>query len=141
MRDIKLLKKNIDKIYEWIKDIEERLAWDDEDNSKALSVLRSTLHVLRDNIPLNNLANFSAQLPIVIRGLLFEGWQPKNSILKTRRKEDFLEHIFYNLPDSHRDINIEQAVIIVFRTLADKIDAQEIEKIKKVLPSSIREIM
>jgi uncharacterized protein (DUF2267 family) len=44
---------------------------------------------------LNDLAHFSAQLPTVIRGILFEGWNPNHSL---RKEGEFAESIKAHLP-------------------------------------------
>lgn len=139
MSDITLLHHNEQKTHEWINDFFENAHWVSRDESQALALLKATLHELRDNLPLNNLAHLSAQLPTIIRGILFEQWNPSHCFPRERKREEFLNKIKSNIPEVHRHIDIEDSVKAMFRTLYYKIDVNEIEKIKRVLPKSIRE--
>ncbi|SFK96561.1 DUF2267 domain-containing protein [Geodermatophilus ruber] len=47
-----------------------------EDEQFAYRVLRAWLHRVRDRLGIDVAAHFSAQLPLVLRGLFFEGWVP-----------------------------------------------------------------
>lgn len=139
MTHVSMLNKNIQKTMEWIHEIQEEAGLVDE--STALAVLRATLHGLRDNLLINDLAHFSAQLPVMIRGLLFEQWNPDHTPHRDRKKTDFLEGIEKNLPSVYKDIDLEETVKAVFKTISRKIDWQEIEKLKKVLPHDIKEFI
>jgi uncharacterized protein (DUF2267 family) len=72
MRQVNIFTKNTQKANVWLKQIGKHAGC--IDSKKSLSVLRATLHHLRDNIPIENVLHLSAQLPLVIRGLLFENW-------------------------------------------------------------------
>jgi uncharacterized protein (DUF2267 family) len=69
----------------WIHDIEQ--AWDVEDRGRAVAALRAVLHILRDRLPVDEMAHFSAQLPVLVRGLFFEGWQPAHQPAPLHRDE------------------------------------------------------
>ena len=47
-----------------------------EDPHKALSALGAGLKALRDRLTIEEAAQFAARLPLLIRGLFFEGWDP-----------------------------------------------------------------
>lgn len=46
------------------------------DRVLAHRVLRAWLHVVRDRLPVGSAVHFSAQLPVLLRGEFFEGWNP-----------------------------------------------------------------
>lgn len=136
MADITLLNKNIHKTFEWLRDIENNTQWEYEDKARALDILRVVLHELRDNLMLNDLAHFSAQLPTVIKGILFEGWNPNHSL---RKEGEFAESIKAHLPQVYVEgTDINQAIKSVFLTIDKNIDKNEFEKLRKILLKGIR---
>ncbi|MDP4840141.1 MAG: DUF2267 domain-containing protein [Alphaproteobacteria bacterium] len=137
MSKITLLNKNIQKTFIWLKDIEDNMEWLYEDKSTALALLRAVLCALREHLPLNNLAHFSAQLPVVIRGLLFQDWNPEHVAFKERKAEDFLASVKAHLPESAQALDMEKVVMAVFTTIAGEIDLGEINKLKKILPKPL----
>src|SRR6516225_9161143 len=75
----------------WLKELMEELGWDDR--QRAYHALGAVLHALRDRLTVAEAADLGAQLPMLIRGLYYEGWTPNGKPIKERRKEDFLAHI------------------------------------------------
>jgi hypothetical protein len=55
--------------------------------------LRETLHAVRDFLTVDEAADLSAQLPVLIRGLFFEGWVPAKTPAKMRSVDQFLERV------------------------------------------------
>ena len=74
--------------HEWINELVARLGWSSKRN--ALRLMRNTLQHLRDHMLVNETAQFSAQLPLLIRGMFFEGWVPKQTPIKERHAETFI---------------------------------------------------
>lgn len=136
-----LFAQSLQKTHGWLKEIssqagwEERLGW--EDQNRALVLLRAVLHQLRDNLPVENLANLSAQMPLILRGILFENWVPSQCPIKDRKLDIFLEGVEEQL-SAYPDIDVERGVEVVFQTLAKHLSAGEVEKIGKVLPKSLQ---
>ena len=50
--------------------------FDTEDQEFAYRVLRAWLHTLRDRLTMEASAHFAAQLPDLIRGIFYAGWNP-----------------------------------------------------------------
>ena len=55
----------------WLKELMDALGWDDR--HKAYQGLRTTLHALRDRLTLEEMAQLGAQVPLLIRGVYYEG--------------------------------------------------------------------
>ena len=72
----------------WLENLMEELGWQERD--RAYQALRVVLHALRDRLPQKDLAALGAQLPLLIRGIYYEGWDPTGKALKDCEKEDFL---------------------------------------------------
>src|SRR5690606_20300263 len=75
----------------WLKEVMEELQWDNR--HRAYEALRGTLHTLRDQLTVEEATDLGAQLPMLIRGLYYEGWNPSKTPTKERRKEEFLHHV------------------------------------------------
>jgi uncharacterized protein (DUF2267 family) len=119
----------------WLKSIMERLVTDDA--HVAYLALRSTLHVLRDRIGPEPAVHLGAQLPMLVRGLYYEGWHMAGTPTRERHVQDFLDHVRTLLPDSLRK-EAERMVRAIFELLAEKLSAGEAGKVVKVLPEARR---
>lgn len=73
-RDVDAIVRTVEKTRDWLAAVSESVGRKDEQH--AWLCLRAVLHALRDRLPLETLAHVSAQLPMLIRGVLFEGWDP-----------------------------------------------------------------
>ncbi len=122
----------------WLKDLMARIPT--SDRHYAYQLLRATLHAFRDRIGPENAAHFGAQLPMLIRGFYYEGWQPSKPPTKTRHLDDFLNAIE---DDAGRSLGagVGLKVKCVFAVIADRIDAHEIEKLRKVLPAELKPLL
>jgi uncharacterized protein (DUF2267 family) len=119
----------------WLKDVMAEAGL--ENPHQALMALRAVLHALRDRLTPDEAVQFAAQMPMLVRGLYYEGWVPAGKPVKERRKEDFLQHIqkyFRNTPE----IDPELISRAVFRVLDQKISSGEINDIKQMMPPELR---
>lgn len=57
-----------------VRDVAE--AFPTDDRRFAHRVLRAWLHVLRDRLTVEASAHFAAQLPELVRGMFYDGWNP-----------------------------------------------------------------
>lgn len=121
--------------HEWINELTDRLDWTHQ--SEALRLLRVVLRRLRDHMLSDELAQFSAQLPILIRGMMFEGWVPKNTPLKERKAADFFGAIEVEF-GPHEDYRGKDDICTVFKLLNARISRGEIEDIRAGLSEDIR---
>ncbi|SNR84957.1 DUF2267 domain-containing protein [Puniceibacterium sediminis] len=123
--------------HEWINELRERLGWDS--SRDALRLLRVTLVQIRDHLGHEELAQLSAQMPLLIRGMFFEGWQPAHTPVRDRKVEHFVAAIEAQIGDA-LDWRGQEDITAVFRTLDNKISEGEIRDIKAGLPQAIRDI-
>ncbi|MFP4071001.1 MAG: DUF2267 domain-containing protein [Desulfovibrionales bacterium] len=82
---------SIIKTKEWIQSVQNELHLDDE--QQAYVALRAVLHVLRDRLTPNEAADFGAQLPLLLRGVYYDGWKPAGKPLKIRSQDEFLAEV------------------------------------------------
>lgn len=69
-----VIDKTVAKTYQWIGEVGHRA--DLEDPHAAYRVLRAVLHALRDRVDPEVAAHVAAQLPLLLRGVFYEGWDP-----------------------------------------------------------------
>jgi uncharacterized protein (DUF2267 family) len=127
---------------EWLRDISTQLG--DENRRHAYLALRGTLHALRDFLPIDESAHLSAQLPMLVRGIYFEGWDPSATPTEERSREAFLRYVEHALEralwNEESDITAEQAARAVLGVLAERVSAGEIDQVRHVLPEAVREL-
>jgi uncharacterized protein (DUF2267 family) len=120
----------------WIKEVMDELG--SADRHAAYLALRATLHALRDRLTVEEVAHLGAQLPMLVRGFYYEGWDPSGKPIKERRAEAFLVWIAQEFPS--RELDPDVVARAVFRVLARRISEGEIEDVKHMLPASLREL-
>jgi uncharacterized protein (DUF2267 family) len=119
----------------WLNELMHAVNW--EDKYRTYRLLRATLHALRDRLMAHEAVQFGAQLPMLIRGLYYDGWHMRDSAPSERTKSAFLGHIeaaFKQDPNA----DTEQLVREVFKLLARKISPGEIDDVKHILPPEVR---
>ena len=129
--------RTVHKTNNWLKELMEVLGW--HDRHKAYFALRITLHALRDRLTVEEVAQLAAQLPMLIRGFYYEGWDPTGKPLKERSKEEFLTRIeeYFSSDDP---VDPEQVARAVFTVLSNRVTEGEIEDVKHVLPAEIEDL-
>ena len=119
----------------WINELDRMLGWDNK--ARSYRLLRSVLQTLRDWLPVNEAADFAAQLPNLLRGVYYEHWRPAATPVKDRAKADFIariDHAFVGDPILYT----AEAVSIVFQFLSTKIAVGEIADVRHALPADVR---
>jgi uncharacterized protein (DUF2267 family) len=80
---------------EWLRELRDN--GDLADENEAYSVLRSVLHQLRDRLTVEEAVDLGAQLPLIVRGIYFEGWEPRHVPEKVRTRQKFLDGVTMKL--------------------------------------------
>lgn len=113
------------------------LDWDDR--HKAYLALRATLHALRDRLTVEEVAQLAAQLPMLVRGFYYEGWDPTGKPEKVRHEDDFLVRIGHGFREDDT-IDPERVARAVFALLSAQVTAGEIEDVQQILPMPLRRL-
>jgi uncharacterized protein (DUF2267 family) len=119
---------------EWLKELMEGLGY--TDRQKAYHALREVLHALRDRLPVDAVAALGAQLPLLVRGVYYEGWHPGDKPFK-QHHDQFLGRVAESLRDREK-AHAEAVVRAVFHVLARHVSSGEIESVKHALPWDLR---
>ncbi|MHA3771279.1 DUF2267 domain-containing protein [Verrucomicrobiota bacterium sgz303538] len=132
---IQVIDTTVQKTHEWISAVAELSHLDKNDAYKAL---RAVLQTLRDRLQVELAAHLSAQLPMLIRGLFFEGWEPSR-VPKKMNHEEFFEAISEKIV-SDRFIDPSRVTRDVFAAMGQFIAPGELAKVKGALPQDLREL-
>jgi uncharacterized protein (DUF2267 family) len=127
----------VHKTNSWLHDLTQILRWPDK--HRVYIALRITLHALRDRLTVIETAHLGAQLPMLIRGFYYEGWDPANKPVKERHREQFLAHIEEQFKNDD-SVDPEAVARAVFFVLEHRVSQGEIEDIKQILPAEIRDL-
>jgi uncharacterized protein (DUF2267 family) len=122
---------------QWVNELDDDLNW--ADKGRAYRLLRSVLHTTRDFLSIEEVADLSAQLPIVIRGVFFEQWDPATAPVWKRGKQDFVAQIASEFENEPLD-NVDEAIAAVFRLLDRHISQGEISQVRNSMQKSLRSL-
>jgi uncharacterized protein (DUF2267 family) len=127
----------VHKTNEWLQDLMLELHTDDR--QAAYRALRAVLHALRDRLTMEEAVDLAAQLPMLVRGFYYEGWQPAHMPSNQRTAKKFLEHVRVGYaPDG--SANVEHIVRAVFRVLERHVTGGELEDVRRCLPEELRQL-
>ena len=124
----------IGKTQELLKDIETEMGWTDR-RGQTYSLLRAVLHTLRSQLTVEETLHFSSQLPLLLKGILIDGWNPGKA-QKRSNSIEFFEEFREKFPFS-MDKTLQEANRIVMRNLGKFISSGEEEDIYNILPKDI----
>lgn len=130
--------RSVHKTNEWLKDLMERLGSDDR--GYAYRVLRGYFHVLRDRLTVDEAAQLAAQLPHLLRGVFYEGWDPSRTPETYRDRETFLSRLAERAQlagPTEASVAAEAATAV----LRERIAEGEVEDVMQSLPTSIRTLL
>lgn len=118
----------------WLKEL--RDAGDLVDEHEAYVVLRGVLHQLRDRLTPQEAIDLGAQLPLIVRGIYYEGWTPSRPAEKVRSQNRFFEQLEERLRP--HPIDVERATRNVFSLLVQHCDPGEIKDVIAQLPAGLK---
>lgn len=119
----------------WLKALAEQLHF--EDRHHAYSALRAVLHALRDRLTPEMAVHLGAQLPMLVRGLYYEGWHIAGKPTKDHSAQEFADRVLEQLPPRFPTDPLT-ASKGVFKLLWEKLDPGETAKVIDHLPLPLR---
>ncbi|MGQ9427557.1 DUF2267 domain-containing protein [Gilvimarinus sp. F26214L] len=126
--------RNVEMANVWLAEISDQL--DHVDREAAWAAMNAVLRTVRDRVPVDEAADFAAQLPTLIRGAYYEGWRPSEAPHRWRHKQDYLGAIREKLP-GRDNLDPEQAARAVLKVAARHMNPEELEKIKAIHPKEV----
>lgn len=121
----------------WLKAIATQLHF--EERRYAYSALRAVLHALRDRLQPQSVVHLGAQLPMVIRGLYYEGWRLTHKPSADHTVDEFCVTVANELPPNF-PMDARTLSRGVFQIVFDQLDPGETAKIVDQLPVPLRSL-
>ncbi|HOX40564.1 MAG TPA: DUF2267 domain-containing protein [bacterium] len=119
--------------------IEDRLGWSNEQRNQSYLALRVLLHAIRDRLPINEAIQLSSSFPLLIKGVYFDGWDPKEKLEKLNKAE-FIERLRRQFPFDVEG-GIESVVGAVMGVVIEMTPSGEIADVLNSLPANIAEFL
>jgi uncharacterized protein (DUF2267 family) len=127
--------KTLQKTVHWTERVAHHMG--STDMNRGYRVLRSVLHALRDRLPPDEAVQLGAQMPMLVRGFYYEGWDANKTPQRYRNKQEFLARIANDMPDLD-PAQRERAATAVFAVIDEEIGGGEAAQIRHLLPEAIR---
>ena len=118
----------------WLNEITERIG---PDRQVAWKVLSTVLHKLRDRLPIELGAHLGAQLPLLVRGVYYDQFEPARVPMECRTPEEFTAEVAEWLTDT-RPVDPDEAIAAVFGVLNRHLSEGQVAKIRNALPKGLR---
>jgi uncharacterized protein (DUF2267 family) len=135
---VDIIDRSVEKAHVWLNDLAGELAT--EDGHHAYRVLRAFLHALRDHLSVDEAAALAAQLPIFVRGVFYEGWEPSRTPEHARDLDSFLQRIASEARLAG-ETEASFAASAANRVLSRHISAGEMTSVLRTLPEHLREFL
>jgi uncharacterized protein (DUF2267 family) len=133
-----VLDTSLQRTHEWLHEVGRELGSDNE--RAAYAALRATLHAMRDRLPVELVAHLGAELPMLIRGIYYDGWHPSAAKLKAAHAEDFIDSMRRELKGHDELQHVEQVARRVLRVLDQQLDPGQVGHILAALPEPVRRL-
>ncbi|MBM7076494.1 MULTISPECIES: DUF2267 domain-containing protein [Micromonospora] len=133
------IESSVDKTNLILKDIEDAYGWPRTRRNQSYAALRTVLHLLRDRMTVQECAEFSAQLPVLVRGIYFDGWRPEDVPVKLNR-DDFLYEVRQGFPYDVEG-GPERVARVVLDALRRHVTQGEWQDVKAGMPRDLQRLI
>lgn len=118
----------------WLGEIMERLG---PDRQLAWKVLSVVLHKLRDRLPVELSAHLGAQLPLLVRGVYYDQYDPHRQPSACDTPETFRAEVAEWLADA-RQVDPDEAIRAVLTVLERHVSEGQLAKVRGALPKGLK---
>ncbi len=130
------LDKTVQQTNNWLDQLGQDLQCDSRQAYRALSAV---LHSLRDRVTVEEASDFGAQLPMLVRGIYYEGFNPAQQPTEEADEAEFLDRISQEFQDA-QGVDAKRAAEGVFRLLATYCTAGQVRHVRSHLPKEIQQL-
>jgi len=135
--EVPVFESTIHTTNEWLGELDQELGR--SDRQQAYRIMRAVLMTLRDRLTVEEATDLGAQLPMLVRGFYYEGWNPSKTPTRERNLQAFLDHVTQYLQEP-TDGDPEEAVRAVFGLLSRHVTPGEIEHVRSSLPKDVQRL-
>lgn len=132
-----IIDRSVEKTNIWLRDMAFELGRDSR--ADAYRELRAVLHTLRDRLTVDEAAQLAAQLPLLIRGIYYDGWDPSRTPERYHDAHEFLARVREKATLAG-ETEASFAVAAAMRVLRAHVSEGELEDVVAVLPEPVREL-
>jgi len=125
----------VEKTNRILHEIEQAYGWPKDRRMQSYAALRTILHALRDRLTVEVTAQLAAQMPLLVRGIYYDGWNPSAVPVKMDR-EEFLARIRQEFRYSIEG-DVPRLVDTVLQALRNHITQSEWDGMKSTLPKDL----
>jgi uncharacterized protein (DUF2267 family) len=133
---LEAIDQTVQQTHIWLNEITERFHGN---KHQSMQILRAFLHTVRDHLQVDESAQFAAQLPLLVRGMYYEGWDPSKNLQKQRSADEFLERFLSET--TLRPMDARDAVKAAATVVRSHVSAGEVEDVYQSLPRPVRELL
>lgn len=137
LASVQTIENSVQKTNDWLGELTDNLGL--EDKEAAFTSMRAVLHVLRDRLPVDSAANLAAQLPLVVRGVFYENWEPSRTPEKIRDIDVFIDRVKAELRNDVLEDRATEIIHATFELLNHRLNQDTIEKYRQAFPLELRE--
>lgn len=138
INSISTFNRALHKANEWLKELKEIGKFETED--QAYTILRSVLHAIRDRLAPDEAIEFASEMPMLIRGFYFEGYDLSHK-RPERSSESFFNQIENEMRNASFIIPARDGAKAVVKLLQNKISDGEFSDVISSLPEKLRDII
>lgn len=136
-KHVDFIERSVEKTHIWLRDMAFELGTEDE--AEAYRALRAVLHTLRDRLTVDEAAQLAAQLPLLVRGVFYDGWDPSRTPARYHDAPGFLDRVRAEARlAGHTEASY--AVSAAARVLRTHVSEGELNDVTAVLPEPIRSL-
>jgi uncharacterized protein (DUF2267 family) len=138
LASVDAVQRSVQKTNEWLADLDAELGR--ENREEAWRILRGYLQVLRERLTVEEGAHLAAQLPLLLRGVFYEGFRPARPPARLRDGDAFLTRLA-DAASLSGPTDASLAAEAVTRVLRRHVSGGEVDEVLAQLPQPVRAVL
>lgn len=134
---LKLIDDAVQAMNRWLNELDSRVGWGDR--VRTFRLLRSVLHEVRDHLNPDEASQLGAQLPTLVRGVYYEGWNPSKTPVRERSRDGFVGRVQASFAADPMG-DAEPAIRAVFWLLDRHVSEGEMEDVRQSFNLKVRSL-